>query len=99
MPRIDARKEGRENLVLLAEMRVEHDPNVHPIKVRNLSPSGMMGESALRMVRGSRLTVELPQVGPVSGSVAWVQDERFGVAFDEAMDWRLIPVPGGNEVP
>lgn len=98
MPRIDARKEGRENLFLLAQMRVDQDPALHQIKVRNLSPSGMMGEAAVRVVRGSRLTIELEQVGPVSGSVAWVQDERFGVAFDEAIDWRIIPVPGGNEI-
>lgn len=98
MLRTDARKEGRENLFLLAEMRVDNDPNVHPVKVRNLSPSGMMGEGAVRVIRGSRLTVDLAQVGPVSGSVAWVQDDRFGVAFDEAIDWRLIPVPGGNEI-
>lgn len=98
MPRIDARKEGRENLFLLAEMRVEQDSNVHPVKVRNLSPSGMMGEGLVRVTRGSRLTVDFNQIGPVSGSVAWVQDDRFGVAFDEEIDWRLIPVEGRGEV-
>lgn len=98
MPRIDARKEDRESLFLLAEMRLEQDPNVHPVKVRNLSPSGMMGEGVARVVRGSRLTVDLDHIGQVSGSVAWVQDCRFGVAFDEEIDWRRIPAEGRGDI-
>lgn len=97
MPRMEARKERRENLFLLAEMRVGTDSTVHPIKVRNLSPSGMMGEGPVHVMRGSRISMDFDQIGPVTGTVAWVQDDRFGVAFDEAIDWRLLPGADGSD--
>ncbi|ODS60941.1 MAG: pilus assembly protein PilZ [Erythrobacter sp. SCN 68-10] len=57
------------------------------MRVRNLSDGGMMAEGTnIRVQRGNRLTVELRNIGEVSGSVAWVQDDRFGIAFDAEID-------------
>jgi hypothetical protein len=45
-----------------------------------------MAEGNLAVKRGHRVDVELRNIGCVAGSVAWVQDNRFGIAFDEEVD-------------
>lgn len=67
-------------------MRVERVVANYRIKVRNLSPAGMMGAGEARVVPGSRVNVMLRGMEPVDGTVAWVQGDRFGVAFDDEVD-------------
>lgn len=86
MTGVETRSVARDSLFLLADIRVEQASDVHRVRVRNLSDGGMMGEGALRVQRGNRLAIELRNVGEVGGTVAWVQDNRFGVAFDEEID-------------
>ncbi|WP_379923195.1 PilZ domain-containing protein [Erythrobacter sp. R86502] len=86
MTGVETRSVARDSLFLLADIRVEHNAEVHRTRVRNLSDGGMMGEGQLRVQRGHRVIVELRNVGAVNGTVAWVQDNRFGVAFDEEID-------------
>jgi len=59
---------------------------VHQIRVRNLSAGGMMGEGDIAVDRGSQLRFVMPNIGLVSGTVAWIQDDRFGVAFADDID-------------
>ncbi|MEE4154482.1 MAG: PilZ domain-containing protein [Erythrobacter sp.] len=82
MTGVDTRSVSRDSLFLLANVRIERDGEPHRVRVRNLSDGGMMGEGNLRVQRGDRLEIELRNVGRITGSVAWVQDNRFGVAFD-----------------
>ncbi len=86
MTGVETRSVARDSLFLLADIRVEHGADVYRVKVRNLSDGGMMGEGQLRVQRGHRVSVELRNIGSIGGSVAWVQDNRFGVAFDEEID-------------
>ncbi len=86
MTGVETRSVARDSLFLLADIRVEQGAEVHRVRVRNLSDGGMMGEGHLRVQRGNRLTVDLRNIGTVGGTVAWVQDNRFGVAFDEEVD-------------
>lgn len=86
MTGVETRSDARDSLFLLADLRVENNADVHRVRVRNLSDGGMMGEGQLRVQRGHRLTIELRNIGAVGGTVAWVQDNRFGVAFDEDID-------------
>ncbi|XUU61681.1 PilZ domain-containing protein [Erythrobacter sp. HA6-11] len=86
----DARNLARENLFLLADLRIESETGAHRIKVRNLSAGGMMGDGQVPVVRGHRITVNLPGVGKASGTVAWVQQNRFGVAFDDEIDLSVL---------
>lgn len=88
MTGVETRSVSRDSLFLLANVRVEQRGEQHRVKVRNLSDGGMMGEGTLKVKRGNRVEVELRNVGVVTGSVAWVQDQRFGVAFDEEIDSR-----------
>ena len=78
------RSEERADVVQLAQMRIGRRGDICPIKVRNLSSNGMMGEGSFQLHSGTRLTVELPEKGEVSGTVVWVQEPRFGVAFDQS---------------
>lgn len=86
MTAMETRSVSRDSLFLFAGIRIEQEPDTHRVKVRNLSDGGMMGEGSLRVQRGNRLDIELRNVGAITGTVAWVQDDRFGVAFDEEID-------------
>lgn len=86
MAGVETRSVARDSLFLLADIRIEQGAEIHRVRVRNLSDGGMMGEGNLRVQRGHRLTVDLRNIGIVGGTVAWVQDNRFGIAFDEEID-------------
>ena len=86
---VDTRSVARDSLFLLANIRIEDQVDEHRVRVRNLSDGGMMAEGPLRVKRGNRLHIELRNIGKIGGSVAWVQDKRFGIAFDEEIDSQL----------
>ncbi|MBV7258381.1 PilZ domain-containing protein [Erythrobacter crassostreae] len=96
MSAVETRTVTRDSLFLLASIRVEQDEEAHKVRVRNLSDGGMMGEGNLRVKRGNRLQIELRNIGKVEGSVAWVQDNRFGIAFDEEVESQLARKPSGE---
>lgn len=100
MSGVETRSIARDSLFLLAEIRIEQGAEAHRVRVRNLSDGGMMGEGSLRVQRGHRLTIELRSIGAVGGTVAWVQDNRFGVAFDEEIDSQKArrPLQGSDVV-
>ena len=95
MTSLETRSVSRDSLFLLASMQVEQDHQQHRVRVRNLSDGGMMGEGKIVVARGNRVLLELRNVGRVMGSVAWVQDSRFGIAFDEEIDSQLALRPNG----
>ncbi|MCZ8135587.1 MAG: PilZ domain-containing protein [Porphyrobacter sp.] len=86
MTGVETRSVARDSLFLLADIRIEQGAEIHRVRVRNLSDGGMMAEGNLKVKRGHRVDVELRNIGGVAGSVAWVQDNRFGIAFDEEID-------------
>jgi len=90
MDSIETRNRSRENLTTFAEVRVDGESSAHNIRVRNLSPAGMMGEGNLRVSRGARIKVGMRGISPVAGQVAWVQGDRFGVAFTEELKQHQI---------
>ena len=88
MSGVDTRQINRDSLFLMADVRLEGDSACHRVKVRNLSAGGLMAEGDMTVMRGARVTVELRNVPAVDGSVAWVQDNRFGIAFAQEIDPR-----------
>ncbi|MDG6079161.1 PilZ domain-containing protein [Erythrobacter litoralis] len=88
MSAIDTRGVSRDSLFLMADISVE-SRDVERIKVRNLSDSGMMGEGTIKVSSGNRVTVDLRNIGEVTGKVAWTQGNRFGIAFDRIIDPKL----------
>ena len=86
MTGLDTRHINRDSLFLLAELRFEGDPAIHRVRVRNLSAAGMMAESDVRVLPGTRVEVQLKNMPLVDGNVAWVHDQRFGIAFVREID-------------
>ncbi len=96
MTGLETRSVSRDSLFLLANVRVEQSSEGHRVRVRNLSDGGMMGEGNTPVKRGNRVEVELRNIGKVGGSVAWVQDQRFGIAFDEEIDSQRARKPSDD---
>ena len=99
MSNVDTRQVNRDSLFLLAQLRVDGQDAIYRVKVRNLSAGGMMAEGEAKVMRGSLVMVELRNVGWVEGSVAWKQDNRFGIAFVNEIDPVVVRGPGGAQAP
>lgn len=93
MSNVDTRQVNRDSLFLLAQLKVAGQDQAHRVKVRNLSAGGMMAEGDVRVTRGSLVSVDLRNLGWVEGSVAWKQDNRFGIAFVEEIDPAVVRGP------
>jgi len=84
---------ARDSLFVMADLRLDGSDELHRIKMRNLSSGGLMGEGTVRVNRGAIVSVSIRNIGWVDGSIAWVQDNRFGVAFREEIDPKLARPP------
>ncbi len=93
MDGIDQRQIARDSLFVLADLRLVGQDDIYRIKMRNLSAGGMMGEGSVRVLRGAQVAVSIRNIGWVDGTIAWVQDDRFGVAFDQDIDPKVARAP------
>lgn len=94
---MDTRQVNRDSLFLLAQVRVEGQAGESRVKVRNLSAGGMMAEGEAKVMRGSQIQVELRNIGWIDGSVAWKQDNRFGIAFANEIDPGVARAPAASQ--
>lgn len=92
----DNRQLARDSLFVMADMRIDGIDGEFRIKVRNLSSGGMMGEGSVRVPRGAAVWINLRNIGWTEGSVAWLHDTRFGVAFREEIDPKVVRAPVGT---
>lgn len=90
MSSVDTRHISRDSLFLLAQVRLAGMSSEFRVKVRNLSAGGMMAEGDVPVVPGSRVKILLRNIGWIDGGVAWVQDNRFGIAFDNEINPKLV---------
>ena len=97
MSNVDTRQVNRDSLFLLAQVRLVGQQEAYRVKVRNLSAGGMMADGEVKVTRGSLVQVELRNIGWVDGSVAWKQDDRFGIAFVEEIDPKLARAPQATD--
>ena len=97
----DHRHDGRDSFFLLADVRRLGEAEEYRAKIRNLSAGGLMAEGDMRVIRGQKIEVALRNLGWVQGAVAWVQDNRFGVAFLNEIDPKLArsPLTVGDSTP
>jgi hypothetical protein len=95
------RQIARDSLFVMADLRLDGIEGDHRIRVRNLSSGGLMAEVSFDVQRGQLAWVKLRNLGWVEGSVAWVQDSRFGIAFRTEIDPRLVraSVEPGHSMP
>ncbi len=92
MSNVDTRQLSRDSLFVMAKLKIEGalDEAEHRVKVRNISSGGLMAEGDVKVVRGTRVSLELRNIGWVEGQVAWKQDNRFGVAFTDEIDPKRV---------
>lgn len=89
----DHRQITRDSLFVMADLRIDGIEGDHRIRVRNLSAGGLMAEGGPAVQRGQVAWVNVRNIGWVEGSVAWVQDSRFGIAFREDIDPLVARAP------
>jgi PilZ domain len=87
------RQIARDSLFVMADLRIDGVEGEQRIRVRNLSSGGMMAESPSIVQRGQLIWANLRNIGWIEGSVAWVQEGRFGVAFREEIDPVVVRAP------
>ena len=90
------RGRDRDSLLLKADMKLPEQGQQLEARVRNLSAGGLMAEGAMRVTRGEAVEVNLRNVGWVRGKVAWVTENRFGVAFEHPVDPKVVRKPVGQ---
>ena len=90
------RQIARDSLFVMADLRLDGQDFEHRVKIRNLSAGGLMAEGTVRVARGLVVWVNVRNVGWVEGAVAWVQDNRFGVAFRDEIDPRVARGPAAS---
>ncbi len=70
-------------VAVLRSVTIHSARGVEPARVRNLSRTGAMIESATPFRPGEPVTLDLSDGIPVPGVVRWAGEDRFGVAFDD----------------
>lgn len=97
----DHRQIGRDSLFVLADLRIDGVEGDQRVRVRNLSAGGLMAEGLERVQRGQMVWINLRNLGWIEGSVAWVQDNRCGIAFREDIDplQARAPIASGEHTP
>ena len=83
----------RYTLLLVADIVAEGETSAARYTVRNLSPGGMMAQGERELPAGARVTVTLRNIGAVQGRVAWVENSRYGIAFDNEIDPQAVRAP------
>ena len=75
---------------------IEHDGVVCPVTLRNLSADGALVDGDHGLSAGAQVLFRKNDLA-VSGTVAWVEDRRAGIAFAMSLDpdtvLRHVPVP------
>lgn len=96
-------REPRPSRLFVCDMRLSDGRRVK-IRVRNISAHGLGGRTDLLIEPWQTVQVMLPQVGAVSGRIAWVRGNQFGVEFLNPIDPAEVTVaaaarPTGHVVP
>jgi hypothetical protein len=89
----DHRQIARDSLFVLSRLRLNGKAEEYRVRVRNLSAGGLMAEGRAHAVPGMPLEIEIRNIGWVEGTVAWVQDDRFGIAFRHEIDPQVVRAP------
>ena len=89
------RSESRDSLFLLGKMGVVGGVALESVRIRNLSPTGMMAEAPTQLAVGTDVRVELRNLPAVTGRVVWATDGRMGIAFTSEIDPQKARQPVG----
>jgi PilZ domain len=87
------RQTARDSLFLSTEVTVVGALKPVTVRVRNLSAGGMMIDGNAIFHEGAVVSAALRGIGKVSGKIAWVIEERAGIAFDDEIDPKEARAP------
>lgn len=90
------RSTNRSSLFLLGKMGVDGGVASEAIRIRNLSPTGLMAEAPTMLAVGTAVVVEMKNIPPVKGKVVWATDGRMGIAFNAEIDPAKVRQPVGK---
>ncbi len=85
-----SRGADRDSLFMQASLMLPGHPDAVVVRVRNLSPGGMLAEGKVRVDQGATIQIDLKNVGPVPGRVVWAGEGKFGIAFDHQIDPQAV---------
>ncbi len=85
---LDTRASTRDSLFLQAILRRSGDATGQLVRVRNLSPGGMMAEIGMPFARDDAIDITLNGLGDLRGTVIWRRADRIGIAFATPIDPR-----------
>lgn len=86
-PKFDARRP--RTAVLMPTVLWLPDDRELPVRLRNISSAGFMGETPGSLASGMSLGVEIPAYGIVRATIRWSEDGKLGAYFDTPLelDW------------
>ncbi len=93
------RQGARDSLFLTTEVTVEGARGPVTVRVRNLSPGGMMIDGNPIFHKGAAVSADLRGIGLVSGKIAWIVEDRAGVSFDDEIDPKEARAPVASAKP
>jgi hypothetical protein len=82
----EERRADPRELAVLRVAKLVTDRGEQLCRIRNISAGGVMVEVPGFYFQGERAAIELKSGGTAGGRVAWVDDGRLGIAFDEPVD-------------
>ncbi len=85
-----SRGADRDSLFMQAGLILAGHSDPIVVRVRNLSPGGMLAEAKIQIAQGAAVEVDLRNVGPVAGRVIWAGEGKFGIAFDRPVDPQAV---------
>lgn len=85
-----SRGADRDSLFMQAGLILPGHPDPVTVRVRNLSPGGMLAEANVQIAPGAAIEVDLRNVGLVPGRVVWAGEGKFGIAFDRPVDPQAV---------
>ena len=91
----------RDSLFMIAQLRLKDETASIDVRVRNLSPGGLMIELDRMLDTGTAVALEMRGLGEITGTVAWYTRGRAGIALDAEIDPKRVrmPVGGGSSTP
>jgi PilZ domain len=106
---LDDERDRRSDIARRAATRIERrvptslaleDGTRIDCAVNDVSETGAGVASLTAVMPGTTLAIELPGIGDVPSSVAWVSGVRIGIAFDTPIDPdRIVVAPKAAEAP
>jgi transcriptional regulator with XRE-family HTH domain len=55
------------------------------VTIHNISAAGLLIETGVGLGAGERLTLDLPEAGPVTAIIVWRSEHLYGCAFEQAL--------------